>query len=56
MWVFKNLFNTCHMQRQEAVSALRSTFRQGEASTCYIEPGARQLDSQAVIPALLLTQ
>lgn len=31
-------------------------FRQGEASMCYIEPRARQLDSQAVIPAWLLTQ
>jgi len=31
-------------------------FRQGKASVCYTLPGARKLDSKAVIPALLLTQ
>lgn len=47
-----------HLSHAETGSCvcLEKYFRQGEASVCYTEPGARQLDSQAVIPALLLTQ
>lgn len=47
-----------HLSHPETGSCVcfEKYFGQGQASVCYIEPGARQLDSQAVIPALLLTQ
>lgn len=44
-----------HLSHAESGSCVcfEKCFRQGEARVCYIEPGARQLDCQAVSPALV---
>lgn len=55
MFVFKFSKHLSHAKTGSSV-CFEKYYRQGKASVCYTVPGARKLDSKAVIPALLLTQ